>query len=104
MIILRGLRWRAAGADVALRRSESHVIVDVLDGRGPVGVLRSTEVSRAVAWRRRAVRSGNRTNAGAGWRAARDFVEVADRRGDRRSHPFASRTRGPAMRTPGRPQ
>jgi glycogen debranching enzyme len=38
-IVLRGLSVRGGSADVALRRSKRHVVVDVLDKRGPVSVL-----------------------------------------------------------------
>ena len=38
-VILRGLRMKGGSADVALRRSNRHVIVDVLERRGSVGVL-----------------------------------------------------------------
>ena len=38
-IVLRGLSVRGGSADVALRRSNRHVVVDVLDREGPVGVL-----------------------------------------------------------------
>ena len=38
-VILRGLAMAGGSADVALRRSERHVIVDVLERRGSVGVL-----------------------------------------------------------------
>jgi glycogen debranching enzyme len=38
-IVLRGLRMEGGSADVALRRSNRHVIVDVLERRGSVGVL-----------------------------------------------------------------
>ncbi len=40
-IVLRGLRVGGGSADVALRRSNRHVVVDVLDRKGPVGVLTS---------------------------------------------------------------
>jgi glycogen debranching enzyme len=38
-IVLRGLKVEGGAADVALRRSNRHVVVDVLDRRGDVGVL-----------------------------------------------------------------
>jgi glycogen debranching enzyme len=38
-VILRGLRMANGSADVALRRSNRHVVVDVLERRGSVGVL-----------------------------------------------------------------
>ena len=38
-VILRGLRMKGGSADVALRRSDRHVIVDVLERRGSIGVL-----------------------------------------------------------------
>jgi glycogen debranching enzyme len=38
-IVLRGLSVGGGSADVALRRSNRHVVVDVLDREGPVGVL-----------------------------------------------------------------
>jgi glycogen debranching enzyme len=38
-IVLRGLSVQGGSADVALRRSNRHVVVDVLDKRGSVGVL-----------------------------------------------------------------
>ncbi len=38
-IVLRGLSVSGGSADVALRRSNRHVVVDVLDRRGSVGVL-----------------------------------------------------------------
>ena len=38
-VVLRGLRMKGGSADVALRRSNRHVIVDVLERRGSVGVL-----------------------------------------------------------------
>jgi glycogen debranching enzyme len=38
-IILRNLELESGKANVALRRSKSHVVVDVLNRRGPVGVL-----------------------------------------------------------------
>jgi len=38
-IILRGLAIGGGLADVALRRSNRHIVVDVLEKRGPVGVL-----------------------------------------------------------------
>ncbi len=38
-IVLRGLKVGGASADVALRRSNRHVVVDVLDRKGSVGVL-----------------------------------------------------------------
>ncbi len=37
-IVLRGLALGGGTADVALRRSNRHVVVDVLDKKGPVGV------------------------------------------------------------------
>jgi glycogen debranching enzyme len=41
-VILRGLRVEGGGADVALVRSGRHVVVDVLERRGSVGVLTIT--------------------------------------------------------------
>jgi glycogen debranching enzyme len=38
-IVLRGLKVESGTADVAVRRSDRHVTVDVLDRSGPVGVL-----------------------------------------------------------------
>jgi glycogen debranching enzyme len=38
-IVLRGLVVQGGSADVALRRSNHHVVVDVLQKKGPVGVL-----------------------------------------------------------------
>ena len=38
-IILRGLAIQGGSADVAFRRSNRHIVVDVLEKRGPVGVL-----------------------------------------------------------------
>ena len=38
-IVLRGLAVESGKADVALRRSNRHVVVDVLERTGPVGVL-----------------------------------------------------------------
>ena len=38
-IVLRGLTVQGGSADVALRRSNRHVVVDVLDKSGPVSVL-----------------------------------------------------------------
>jgi len=38
-VVLRGLALEKGAADVALRRSNRHVVVDVLDRRGEVGVL-----------------------------------------------------------------
>ena len=38
-IVLRGLRMEGGSADVALRRSDRHVIVEVLERRGSLGVL-----------------------------------------------------------------
>ena len=38
-IVLRRLAVGSGSADVALRRSNRHVVVDVLDRKGPVGVL-----------------------------------------------------------------
>ena len=38
-IVLRGLAVQGGSADVALRRSNRHVVVDVLDKKGNVGVL-----------------------------------------------------------------
>lgn len=38
-IVLRGLEVGGASADVALRRSNRHVVVDVLDRKGAVGVM-----------------------------------------------------------------
>ena len=38
-IVLRGLTVPGGSADVALRRSNRHVVVDVLDKRGSVSVL-----------------------------------------------------------------
>ncbi len=38
-IVLKGLRMAGGSVDVALRRSNRHVIVDVLERRGSVGVL-----------------------------------------------------------------
>jgi hypothetical protein len=38
-IVLHGLSVGGGSADVALRRSNRHVVVDVLDREGSVGVL-----------------------------------------------------------------
>jgi hypothetical protein len=38
-IVLRGLTVDGGAADIALRRSNRHVVVDVLDRKGTVGVV-----------------------------------------------------------------